>query len=908
MNNKTIYMLIASLAALIGVQTSFGQETIKLTSLTNAPLVIADAAEFSRVEAGSIWDMDKLRDIPFENGILQPTVSDGIWSAASAQAGASAGIYLLNGGIPNPPHKFHPTWVSDMTPYGGLNPIEAQDYYRFSIRMAMDSNQRGTTYVTWSSDPDVAPSSLGDTDHVGAIGVPDSRPAYSSSATPVQIKYPTGYRIIDVDLMGAYDNSEYVDWLSYPPANPTGKDWDGKMYSLMVIPSTESQVGAEFKIDWARLYNPFSGTNITVTWKTEGVNNDNYYAVSLYIDDDNSGYDGTILASGIRDDGNFTFNSGLLPPGSYYIYVAITYHGNSAITDRAFSEYSSEIRIDYPPMFTFSSPSYTSGVDYATAELNNPWDMNDASDIESIHDVAGITYQNGTMAGTALSHPKDPSIFFNLSKNGTHIPIDTTKYHYLTYRMSVDYSQIDSLFERMIHGWLAKVTWWNSSLVTDGTYSRDLHIYEDMRSYSMDLNDRDLANPNYSYAAGWKEISQANVFRIDPLEADMDVPFVLDDVKICADNEPSGGKFTIKWNCTDADDTNLTVTLYYGYQTELGYQESTNPIATINQAPGTNQFVWDTFGLQTENYYIRAEVTDGINTNSFISQLPVVIDTGIPRMDVDGYDPTVFDTSDGYWYILYGNSGADAIQWGWSSVEPVSGDYNGDGTNDLAVFDQATGRWFIQTREKKILAWSVFWGWPGVRPVPGDYNGNGTNDLAIFDQNTGRWFIETVDKQEIAWSIFWGWPGVDPIPGDYDGDGINDLAIFDQNTGRWFIRNLSGDVILWEAFWGWPGVTPVPGDYDGDGIDDLAIFDQNTGRWFIRKVSGEILLWEDWWGFAGCTPVPGDYDNDGIADRVVYYEDSGMWYFNFSSGKPNEIAGPWRGKGTIPVSGNFDGK
>ena len=99
-------------------------QQITLTSPTVGPLIIASAAEFSTDVTDSVWNMDELRDIPFENGVLQPSVTNGIWSAATSHAGASAGVYLLNGGIPNPPNKFHPTGVSDMTPYGGLNPID----------------------------------------------------------------------------------------------------------------------------------------------------------------------------------------------------------------------------------------------------------------------------------------------------------------------------------------------------------------------------------------------------------------------------------------------------------------------------------------------------------------------------------------------------------------------------------------------------------------------------------------------------------------------------------------------------------------------------------------------------------------------------------------------------------------
>ncbi len=881
-------------------------QRITLIAPTQGPLTIASAEEFSTDVARSIWNMDELRDIPFENGVLQPSVTNGIWSAATEQAGAGAGVYLLNGGIPNPPHSFHPTEVSGMTPYGGLNPIDTSRFRKLSLRMGLDQAERGSVYVTWSSDPDVMPSDLGNTAVVGTAGAYDHRPTFTADYQLTSVNYPSGFKLYDIDLTPDFDTSEYVSWLSYPPIYPAGKAWSGDMYALMTIPSTESQVGSTVQLDWARLYDPDTATDLTITWDSAGIPADIYHAVALYIDNDTSSFDGDLYASGIVDDGQFIFNTGALPPGDYYLYLEVLEHFNSGFNVVARSGYSSRITIGEPPQFTFTSPTATSGVDYATTELGNPWDMADSSDIAQSYDLLNPVFQDGQLHA-AVPGLTDAMLFLNTERDGTTVPIDTTKYRYLSYRLEADHSQGDALFTRMIRGWVTKLTWWDTDLLVDGTYSRDLHLYEGMRAYTMDLFDNDLANPNYDYDAGWEEIGQATVFRIDPLESDVDVNFILDDVKLCAENEPTGGNFTIAWNCQDGDDTNITVSLYYGYFSDLGYQEEPTPIASRQQTSGPNQFTWDTFGLPTGDYYIRAEVTDGLHTQSVMSPVPIVIDTGIPRMNVSGMDPTVFDTSDGYWYILYANGGAEAIQWGWPSVEPVSGDYDGDGIDDLAVFDQATGRWFIRSVAGATIAWEVFWGWPGVRPVPGDYNGNGTNDLAILDQNTGRWFIQTVGREELAWSVFWGWPGVDPVPGDYDGDGIDDLAIFDQNTGRWFIRKLSGDIILWEAFWGWPGVTPVPGDYNNDGIDDLAIFDQNTGRWFIREVDGTVLAWEEWWGFAGCTPVPGDYDNDGIADKVAYYESNGLWYFRFSGGGPDDAAGPWRGTGTIPVSGNFDG-
>ena len=35
----------------------------------------------------------------------------------------------------------------------------------------------------------------------------------------------------------------------------------------------------------------------------------------------------------------------------------------------------------------------------------------------------------------------------------------------------------------------------------------------------------------------------------------------------------------------------------------------------------------------------------------------------------------------------------------------------------------------------------MLWGLPGDVPVPGDYNGDGTTDIAIFRPSVGGWYI-----------------------------------------------------------------------------------------------------------------------------------------------------------------------
>jgi hypothetical protein len=97
-------------------------------------------------------------------------------------------------------------------------------------------------------------------------------------------------------------------------------------------------------------------------------------------------------------------------------------------------------------------------------------------------------------------------------------------------------------------------------------------------------------------------------------------------------------------------------------------------------------------------------------------------------------------------------------------------------------------------------------------PVPGDYDGDGVWDLALYQKATGNWFIRSLDPIEppIAVGLNWGGAWGDPVPGDYDGDGIYDLAVYERATGEWFIRKVgAGAPIVFGMTCGGPGMDPV---------------------------------------------------------------------------------------------------
>ena len=239
---------------------------------------------------------------------------------------------------------------------------------------------------------------------------------------------------------------------------------------------------------------------------------------------------------------------------------------------------------------------------------------------------------------------------------------------------------------------------------------------------------------------------------------------------------------------------------------------------------------------------------------------------------------------------VYGSLGIDTTLPlalpGETAKEPL-GDFNGDGTTDVAVFRPATGRWYIRGYA------SISYGRAGDIPVPGDYNGDGSSDIAVFRPSTGRWYIRGNA------SIIYGRAGDIPVPGDYNGDGKTDIAVYRPSTGEWFIRGIE------HVAYGKAGDKPIQSDYNGDGSTDIAVYRPSTRQWFIRGqedvvygAAGDIPEPSNWpWvGFPSAEPP---YDNDGQSRIAVFHPGTGQWQVQ------NDGTINWGAVGDIPVPGDY---
>lgn len=188
----------------------------------------------------------------------------------------------------------------------------------------------------------------------------------------------------------------------------------------------------------------------------------------------------------------------------------------------------------------------------------------------------------------------------------------------------------------------------------------------------------------------------------------------------------------------------------------------------------------------------------------------------------------------------------------------ASGDYNGDGISDIAIFRQDIGLWAIRGLG------NTYFGRLFDIPASGDYDGDGIADVAVFRPSTGLWAVKDLTR------LYLGRSGDIPVPGDYDGDGYCDPAVFRRSSCLWRARGVTA------VYFGIVGDRPVPGDYDNDGTDEIAVFRPGTGLWAVRGLT------RIYFGAAGDLPIPAVYRWYGGSspfseEPAIFRPPTGLW-------------------------------
>ncbi|MGF1343333.1 transglycosylase family protein [Streptomyces flavovirens] len=280
--------------------------------------------------------------------------------------------------------------------------------------------------------------------------------------------------------------------------------------------------------------------------------------------------------------------------------------------------------------------------------------------------------------------------------------------------------------------------------------------------------------------------------------------------------------------------------------------------------------------------------------------------------------------------------------WTFKSVKMTAGDYDGDGRSELAaMYDYADGSVALFTWPSNAdgtfqaprKSWETApgnWYPEHVQLASGDFDGNGRDDVAAFygysdgraalftfKSTTGGGFSAPVKSWNVPEAYWWG-EHVKFTSGDFNGDGRTDAAAlygYDDGTVSAFtwIANSSGGfgapTKSWTVSpgnWTFESVKLTSGDYNGNGRDDLAaMYDYADGSaamfTWLSDTDGTFLAPRKSWETAPGNWYPehvqlvsGDYDGNGRDDVAAFYgyDDARAALFTFKSDTTGKFAAP----------------
>jgi hypothetical protein len=346
---------------------------------------------------------------------------------------------------------------------------------------------------------------------------------------------------------------------------------------------------------------------------------------------------------------------------------------------------------------------------------------------------------------------------------------------------------------------------------------------------------------------------------------------------------------------------------------------------------------------------------------------------------------TIIDVGAGTWGDICTDSEGDIhVAWhrdgqirylkidvaGGTTLSTFAADFDGDGRDDPATYDDATGTWTIMPRcEGRGTVVSMPFAQPGDIPIVGDFDGNPANGVEVGACMPPRWNIYNGNEFDAyngaqVHNLAFGTEDDIPIVGDFDGNGRDDIAVFRATTATWYVRgglsndytgatdfnfgnlnavplchnwntnNPGDEFVVWHPdtksfhirgvlFWNGTNTVqmgnvfgedyPIPADYDGDGVMDFAVFRPEEARWFING-SGGILDTGPTGIQMGSpnfddVPVPGKYDMDPKADLTIV-RDGQEWFIRPSDGVSPDPYGSapflFGAPGDTPIPADWD--
>ncbi|MEO3938671.1 hypothetical protein V3N99_18220 [Dermatophilaceae bacterium Soc4.6] len=374
--------------------------------------------------------------------------------------------------------------------------------------------------------------------------------------------------------------------------------WGGSVNGLRLA----STPGIDLRLDWMRVVQPGSGTNVSWVNPSGGTGSVLWRTVTSA--QPGAGSLGTVSGT------SGTINVSELPAGTYQVGVADSRGSVAAWHQVTLSQ----------PLPRILTPNEGGDRDYATQVLHDPWDFRNSSDLAALGNATAASWAGGQFSATNTTN--DPYAMMRIGSGG----IDGTTYRHLT--VSSAYSGPFDLRDVAGGGTMARVQWqrtdhgWGQTndLLT---YSGSSTIMADLAGPASLVLEPDAVSVPYNSSA------RVSLLRWDPNEDRGPRRWYLRSVQLRSDFRTTGD-FVVSW--TDAAYAPGGVATLVADTDRTGC-DGTTVASNVPVAAGTNRTVWNTRGLRGGVYWLCLRITRAGGSTTAYASGTVVVGANPPAPD-----------------------------------------------------------------------------------------------------------------------------------------------------------------------------------------------------------------------------------------------------------------------------------
>ncbi len=609
-----------------GYDLGADEHVVRPINLTvpEGPVTFGETPEYATLVWNDPWDMSDALDVRqldsphcvwpnhFDDSMI---CSPGMWCGQANHDNPD--LFLLHPGYSGALHVGR---------NGHVRAIDADMYTQLTFRMyieAVAADDPGFQ-VVWTNGT------------VADIGADEAR----YGGTVLYKTYP-GWNIYTIDL------SLYKD-AAAPDPHRGDLPWAGQITGLRLDPGFVGLRGKVVKLDWVRLSVPETRP---IRWAP---NRSRFATLKLKA----FGLEAPLRMYQVFSDYSVPYHIAVsegafempvsLPPGDWYLQL---------ISEGVESAAVGPWQIQAAPTLRFMRPGYMSGESFASAQLNDPWDMSNVEDVYAYGNISDPVFVDGVLSGisqdtnplnTCSGYWENPYInLLNDSRSSPALdpPMDTATYRYLTFRLKLDG------IPDISYGWVARVLW-SDFLFGDCGITNDIPLHAGWNEVSLDLWRADLLDDEDPCQSPWLAKAQRRQLRLDPLEVPEETTFYVDHVTLTAnDTAQQGSFFEIEYVlnkelitttfCYDTD-TNpdngrelaeLYVPSLESYTLHFPiialYRSLSADVRahsmSARESEASLRYLWDLERVPEGMYYVCADVDDGYSRTTWYSETPVYI-------------------------------------------------------------------------------------------------------------------------------------------------------------------------------------------------------------------------------------------------------------------------------------------